>query len=154
MLNKKQRALSGLLALLHAVSALMSGMTGISAKEGEAFTEENYLIDFSRYNFVEGTGANGNVVKSESAKWSLVSDSSAEGGKYLHFERSAVKAGENWKANYHFMANPTGAYNGATKAGAVRLTENTGYSLKIKYNIENLDTAYDLDLYVGCTQGV
>ena len=154
MLNKKQRALSGLLALLLAVSALLSGMTGISAKEGEAFTEENYLIDFSGYNFVEGTGANGNVVKSESGKWSLVGDSSAEGGKYLHFERRAVKAGENWKANYHFMANPTGAYNGATKAGAVRLTENTGYSLKIKYKIENLDTAYDLDLYVGCTQGV
>ena len=39
MLNKKQRALSGLLALLLAVSALMSGMTGISAKEGEAFTD-------------------------------------------------------------------------------------------------------------------
>ena len=120
----------------------------------DTFEKESYIIDFSSYNFVEGTGSNGNVVKSESGKWSLVSDSSAEGGKYLHFERSAVKAGENWRPYYQFTANPTGAYNAATSAGAVRLAENTRYTVKIKYKIENLDKAYDLDLYANCTKGV
>ncbi|MFQ8952063.1 MAG: hypothetical protein ACLR56_02970 [Oscillospiraceae bacterium] len=76
------------------------------------------------------------------------------GGKYLLFEKSAVKSGENWKPYYHFMANPTGAYNGATSSGALRLTENTRYTIKIKYKIENLDASYDLDLYANCTQGV
>lgn len=121
----------------------------------DTFEKQSYNIDFSRYNFVEGTsGSDGNVVKSNSGKWSLVSDENAAGGKYLLFEKSAVKSGENWKPYYHFMANPTGAYNGATSSGALRLTENTRYTIKIKYKIENLDAAYDLDLYANCTQGV
>lgn len=121
----------------------------------DTFEKQSYNIDFSRYNFVEGTsGSDGNVVKSNSGKWSLVSDENAVGGKYLLFEKSAVKSGENWKPYYHFMANPTGAYNGATSSGALRLTENTRYTIKIKYKIENLDASYDLDLYANCTQGV
>lgn len=121
----------------------------------DTFEEQSYNIDFGKYNFVEGTsGSDGNVVKSNSGKWSLVSDENAVGGKYLLFEKSTVKSGENWKPYYHFMANPTGAYNGATSSGALRLTENTRYTIKIKYKIENLDKAYDLDLYANCTQGV
>ncbi len=120
----------------------------------DTFDIESYNIDFSKYNLIVGTGSNGNVVKIDSNKWELISDSTATGGKYLKYEKYSNSTGKNWKPYYHFMASPTGAYNGATKSDAVKLLKNTDYVIKIRYKIENLDAAYDLDFYANFTQGV
>lgn len=120
----------------------------------ETFDIESYNIDFSQYKLAVGSGSNGNVVKHSGNKWEIVSDSEATGGKYLKYEKYASTTGNNWKPYYHFMANPTGAYNTANKDKAVKLSKDTRYVMKIRYKIENLDSAYDLDLYANFTQGV
>jgi len=120
----------------------------------ETFEIESYNIDFSQYNLTKGSGNNGNVVKYSGNNWEIVSDSQATGGKYLKYEKYSLNSGGNWKPYYHFMANPTGAYNTTNKNKAVRLSKDTRYVMKIRYKIENLDSAYDLDLYANFTQGV
>ncbi len=120
----------------------------------DTFDIESYNIDFSQYNLIVGTGSNGNVVKMDSNKWELISDSTATGGKYLKYEKYSDGTGKNWKPYYHFMANPTGAFSEATKSGAVKLLKDTNYVIKIRYKVENLDAAYDLDFYANFTQGV
>lgn len=121
----------------------------------DTFEPESHNIDFSKYNLICGnTGGSGNVVKINSNSWELVTDSTASGGKYLKYEKLSSETGKNWKPYYHFMANPTGAYNGATKSGAVKLTKDTNYVIKVRYKIENLDKAYDLAFYANFTQGV
>ena len=118
--------------------------------KNDNFDIESYNIDFSTYKLALGNGNKSNVVSTYNS-WSLVNDSTAAGGKYLKFVNSPEGKGRNWRPYYLFVANPTGACTSETSNGAIRLSNDTKYVMKIRYKIENLDSAYDLDLFTSCT---
>lgn len=111
---------------------------------------ESYMIDFSQYNLkpTSGSDASGNA-RSNAGDFTLVSDASCEGGKYLNYVKNDDKTSTHITnpAWYMFMLNPTGSY---VSTGSIALTPNTKYNITVKYKIsgfENEDQIYQFRVY-------
>ncbi len=130
-----KRILSLASAALLAFAAYFSVPTDFITK-ADAFTPESFYVDFSQYDLANDpvfSGAN-------STSFSVVSDQTATGGKYLKYQPDNNGI-ISWNAAPRARLSTTG-----TQADAFRVTANALYRVKIKYKISGHVPISDAEL--------